>query len=1660
MRYLFFLLASAAYAQTLGQFRLVDFTPRTAATVLAVDGTGIQITTTAPHGRVTGDQVYIFPMLTYSQDESLVPPYTTVNFSVKNKGNRGRGYFIITRVDDTHFTLTSEMYSGATGAIGNGTSAGDRIVPLTTYYLRQGPRVMLDGPVDKGAWSGSTAYKALEMVSRAGTSYLCILAHSTSQQPPNATYWSIIDPALVGPGAITASMRDVTGKANPTNFMLTNARTWLNAYWGPAHTYPFASVTGYLNGQLPALSTWMWLMQGATADLSQAMRLVAMPEVIAAGGVGCNEAVGTGYCGNMTDEVDYSRMQSLYPLGALGVLYETLTAGQKTLIRDVLLNDLDVTHNGTETTGDCYNPGMIPSGLGVLSWSKNVGTVAGGGLTGLTDLQAGSVIYRIFPGSNGKFNLLGRVKSIDSDTQITFEYGQAEAQLATATYSTTTLYQGNYWFYIPPFGYGGQKTCGVKWFLGHHAASPRMIPGQENNYGTNYKYIGNMDDSPRNNRTISGLMPNIMMAMLLGGDDLRAVRLGEQAINYYMTQTMAQEQKSRWTGTNGHGTQYGPDRVESAASAIAHVLKNSLTVTPPGILTGNYLQRILDQYNYAIQNGTPRYVQPWTTTYPSYSGFGISERLQTFGHAMLAVMDLYPNNSLTPVLQHYLTTRRGDYGSAADEGGWGLNFTVQALPHFNPTAPATAPTSLPLQTGLLDTDADECVAAGLYCRLDTSEYIVFSTTGWGTTDTQLIIRGMAALPKWDEDNFGEAGSITILQNNGAATVHVLGGNGNSDNGLGNEMNSSSGTTNANVISIHNGTSDLMGVGANADKYMYAKMDRWAGAARTGVADNSYVYTRINYTPTVREAATGYAAGSAVPKNFYLSAAQPISVTRDVVHLKSGPALPNYLIAYDSVQTGVANQLRAYWHLQSAARSISYTGARRNIDRVTTDYANKAASLVNPSASRLNLKVLPVSGATNGVALTSEDYAPASGWYGQSVAVTAATWTAGTATITVSGGPAPTVPAPAPALPVGSTITVAAVNPAGFNGTYTVTGYATNPIRISYAIVSDPGVYASGGTLRYPAWCSYPSTFNPSGSCAGNYNWNPGGDTAVGKFPGTYRVHACASTNGTSCASVTSGEWVTVLQPTTNTALTMPTITQPTCTSSGGNCTVVQIADATYPKVAVFARQGASLTQVAFTSTHSGTAQYVISGLAAGQYTAYRGATPIVSNVNVTAADTSMTWSSAPGAITVGPATPIPLLIASPGSLPFICAAGGANPANQSVAISATIVTLNNWSATKTAAWIASLTPTSNTAASNLTVAVSCSGLSAGTYTDTISIASTTTDISNSPQTVSVTLTVTSAPLIALSPTSLAYTCVAGGSNPANKTVAISATGTTMDNWSATRIEAWTALTPSSNTVASALTVAVDCGGLNAGVYHDTISVASTTAGIGNSPQTVAVTLTVTAASTMALAPTSLSFICTALGTNPASQSLSISSGGTVLDNWSASKLSAWLTLSPTSNTAASSMTVTASCVGLTDGSYSDTITVASTTAGISNSPQTAAVYLTVNPAVTVTTSALADATWRTLYAGSSLAASGGTGPYTYAIVEGELPNGMSLSSAGVVTGTPCLDPAVACAAGIFTIGVTATDALLVVSPEKFVTLNVVGSGRSIGYGGAVKRGGQ
>src|SRR5579859_8010411 len=104
----------------------------------------------------------------------------------------------------------------------------------------------------------------------------------------------------------------------------------------------------------------------------------------------------------------------------------------------------------------------------------------------------------------------------------------------------------------------------------------------------------------------------------------------------------------------------------------------------------------------------------------------------------------------------------------------------------------------------------------------------------------------------------------------------------------------------------------------------------------------------------------------------------------------------------------------------------------------------------------------------------------------------------------------------------------------------------------------------------------------------------------------------------------------------------------------------------------------------------------------------------------------------------------------------------------------------------------------------------------------------------------------------------------------------------------------------------------------------------------------------------------------------------------------------------------------------TNFSGTDTATFYIYDNGLGTWTATGALTITVVPAITLSPTSVPAATVAVAYS-QTITASGGTSPYTYAVTSGSLPAGMSLSTAGTLSGTPT-------AGGTFNFTVRATDA--------------------------------
>ncbi|HEU0000531.1 MAG TPA: carboxypeptidase regulatory-like domain-containing protein [Ktedonobacteraceae bacterium] len=336
----------------------------------------------------------------------------------------------------------------------------------------------------------------------------------------------------------------------------------------------------------------------------------------------------------------------------------------------------------------------------------------------------------------------------------------------------------------------------------------------------------------------------------------------------------------------------------------------------------------------------------------------------------------------------------------------------------------------------------------------------------------------------------------------------------------------------------------------------------------------------------------------------------------------------------------------------------------------------------------------------------------------------------------------------------------------------------------------------------------------------------------------------------------------------------------------------------------------------------------------------------------------------------------PVMSASPLNLNFSSTQGQPNPKGQVVTITNTGGSPLKWNtnvATIATSWL-NAAPSGGTIqpdqTGQLVVNIDTSRLSPGTYAGQITLNGL-APASGGGQVVSINLVVQPpCTLTQPSSSSLAFSGVQNGLNPASQSLLITGTGNC--SWPLTLSASvpsapWlTVQFPAGNTVKGtgqslAFVVGVNMKGLISGSPVSASFTISATDSAGTlatgSPQLVAATLTVSPPCVAAAGP-NLTFTAAQGLAPPAPQSISLSETGTCSRpvNWTAGTTSTWLSLStPAPDTGSgSSLIVSASNAGLTAGTYTGTVNLSATDSnGISAGSKTITVTLTVTPTYSV-----------------------------------------------------------------------------------------------------------
>jgi len=331
----------------------------------------------------------------------------------------------------------------------------------------------------------------------------------------------------------------------------------------------------------------------------------------------------------------------------------------------------------------------------------------------------------------------------------------------------------------------------------------------------------------------------------------------------------------------------------------------------------------------------------------------------------------------------------------------------------------------------------------------------------------------------------------------------------------------------------------------------------------------------------------------------------------------------------------------------------------------------------------------------------------------------------------------------------------------------------------------------------------------------------------------------------------------------------------------------------------------------------------------------------------------------------------PILNIPPSILIFNSQVGAANPAAQSVNVTATSGTLAyTVTASAGAPWL-NVSPANASTAAPFSVSVNPAGLAAGTYNATVTV--TGTSPGTGAQQIPVFLRVTNDPLIVTNLSSLSFPFQIGQSTPAGQLINVtSSTGAPL-NFTATTSQTtctgsnWLVLNgnpgaPASGSTSAQLSVSVNPAGLAAGTCTGSISIAATVTSTGvaavNSPTVIPVTLTVSNSALIVLTPNAPPVFNVPVGSQSSAQQ-NITIGSTSPTDqlnynltFSTSTGGSWLFVGPLSGSTATNNVITVSAIPtlLSAGSYTGTLTITATGPGgaaVANSPITVPVTLNI-----------------------------------------------------------------------------------------------------------------
>jgi subtilisin len=497
----------------------------------------------------------------------------------------------------------------------------------------------------------------------------------------------------------------------------------------------------------------------------------------------------------------------------------------------------------------------------------------------------------------------------------------------------------------------------------------------------------------------------------------------------------------------------------------------------------------------------------------------------------------------------------------------------------------------------------------------------------------------------------------------------------------------------------------------------------------------------------------------------------------------------------------------------------------------------------------------------------------------------------------------------------------AVSP-GSRSTSVVAGTAAGGSNAAVTLAGDNAASTAWSAAKRKAWTTLTTA---SGTGSGTLAWSR---STAGLSAGTYVDTITVSVAGVTPRIVIDSLVITAV-PVPLTLAVSPasrnTSAQIGTSAQGDNATVTLGGDNAASTAWSAAKRKAWTTLTTANGTGNGTVSWSrsTSGLGVGTY---------VDTITVSAAGVASRSVIDTLVIT---AAPVPLTLAiSPASRNASAQVGTSAPNdNAAVTLAGDNAANTAWSASKRKTWT-TLTTANGTGNGTVSWSRSTSGLSVGTYVDTITVSA----AGVASRSVIDTLVITAAPVpltLAVSPASRTTSAQVGtGAQGDNAAVTLAGDNATSTAWSAAKRKAWTTLTTASGTGNGTVAWSRSTSGLGVGTYVDTITVSA--AGVAS--RSVIDTLVITAAPvplTLTVSPASRSVSVVAGTAAPGSNALVTLAGDNAGSTaWSAASRKSWTLLTTANGTGNGTIVWSRNSVGLAAGIYVDTITVtAAGTAG-------------------------------------------------------------------------------------------------------------------------------